>query len=357
MLSSRALLGIALLAGCAAGRKSPPSSVRDRPVAPIREALPPDAGTAPPAGPAPVIEPGAGMQMKEVSEKAWLASTRQKLAEKLKVEPTELRFSPSKRLAACVREVPRPGRKPAKHPPARRYQIVVVDPEGARRGLFEAVALPGSDEPPGDFRFLAEDRLIYEVLQPPPPPPPPPAARKKHPPARRPAHARPANHVPPTEPALPHRLFVIQPVERRQRRIRCEGVRFAFTAQHDHFAFVTGKPEAAFVSVDGVQVYPRRGRSVIASDLAWSKDGRSLAFLETPVEGKARLVLLAEFDNPTGDTSWDLPPAASTAMEGARVVWGGSGKLVVAKPPARPLFSASFVKDKPRAEPYKNAGP
>jgi hypothetical protein len=300
------------------------------------------------------------MTMKEVSEKQWLAATRQKLAQQLKVEPTELRFSPSKRLVACVREVGTASRKPVKHPPPRRYQILVVDPEGARRALFDTVTLRGSDEPPRDFRFFTEDRLIYEVVQPPPPPAPPPP-RKRPASARRPPHPRPASHLPLPDPTLPHRLFVIQPVERRPRRIRCEGVRFAFTTQHDHFAFVAGKPEAGFVSVDGAQVYPRRGRSIIASDLAWSRDGRSLAFLETPAAGKPRLVLLAEFDNPTGDTSWDLPAAASAAgsVEGARVLWSGPGKLVVAKTPTHPLFSASFVKEKPHVpeERFKNAGP
>jgi hypothetical protein len=293
------------------------------------------------------------MQMKEVTEKQWLAATRQKLAERLKVEPAELRLSPSKRLVACVRPIPPPGKKPPRHPPPRRYQIVVVDPEGARRAVFPTVALPGSDEPPKDFRFFTEDRLIYEVVQPPPPPPPPP-------PRKRPRRPRtPVSHTPPPEPPLPHRLIVLQPVERRQRQIRCDGVRFAFTGQHDHFAFVGGKPEAAFVAVDGAQVYPRRGRTVIASDPAWSKDGGSLAFVETPPAGKPpRLVMLAEVGNPTGDTTWDLPP--STPVDGVRVLWSGASKLVVAKTPTHPLFSASFVREKPRRppdQPFKNAGP
>jgi hypothetical protein len=159
------------------------------------------------------------------------------------------------------------------------------------------------------------------------------------------------------DPPLPARLFIIQPVERRQRRLRCEGVRFSFTPQRDHLVFVAGKPEAGFVSVDGVQVYPRRGRAIIATDPSWSKDGRSLAFVETPADAKPRLVLLAEFDNPTGDTTWDLPPAAG--VDGARVYWSGASKLVVGKSATHPLFSTSFVKEKPAgaSEKYKNAGP
>jgi hypothetical protein len=300
--------------------------------------------------------------MKEVSEKAWLADTRQKLATRLKVDPATLRFSPSKRLVACVREVA--ARKKVKRPPPRRHQIIVVDPDGARRALFEAVSLRGSDEPPKDFRFLAEDRLIYEVVQ--PSPPSAPVARKRASPARRrargkrPAHVAPPS-VPPSDPLFPRRLLVIQPIEGRQRPIRCDGARFTFTGQHDHFAFVTGKPEAEFVSVDGVQVYPRRGRTIITSDPAWSKDGRSLAFVEMPAAGKPRLVLLGEFDNPTGDTTWELPPSASApaSVEGVRVLWSGPAKLVVARSPTKPLFSTSFVKEKPPVPEgrFKNAGP
>jgi hypothetical protein len=260
-----------------------------------------------------------------------------------------------------------PPKKPVKRPPPRRHQIIVVDPDGARRALFEAVRLPGSDEPPKDFRFLAEDRLIYEVVQ--PAPPSAPVVRKtRASPARRPApgkravvHVAPPTGVPPSDPSLPRRLLVIQPVEGRQRPIRCDGVRFTFTGQHDHFAFVTGKPEAEFVSVDGVQVYPRRGRTVIASEPAWSRDGRSLAFVETPAAAKPRLVLLAELDNPTGDTTWELPASASApaSVEGVRVLWSGPAKLVVARSPTKPLFSTSFVKEKPPVseERFKNAGP
>ncbi|HEX4403631.1 MAG TPA: hypothetical protein VH560_02305, partial [Polyangia bacterium] len=82
-----------------------------------------------------------------------------------------------------------------------------------------------------------------------------------------------------------------------------------------------------------------------ASAPAWSKDGHSLAFLEARVDRPARLVLLAELDNPTGDTTWDLPPTATT--DGALVFWAGSSKLVVGKTQMRPVFSASFSKETP----------
>jgi hypothetical protein len=326
------------------------------------------------------------MQMKEVTEKQWVAGVRQKLAEQFKVDPAEVRFAPGRTLVAFVRQldsgpVRPPAARPPRHPKPRRYQIVVVEPTGVRRGLFAPVTARGSEEPPRDFRFLTEDRLVYEVVQPAPPPPPAPSAHRKPAPPRRSAHARPGPHPPApahdqkvAEPALPRRVFVIQPVApppgaaspgaRRLRRILCQGVRFAFAPRQDRLAFVAGKPEAAFVSVNGAQVYPRKGRTVIASDLAWSKDGISLAFVErmdrpdpSAAAGRGRLVLLADVDNPTGDTTWDLPAAAS--LEAVRVFWAGSGKLVVGKTAVHPVFAASFVKEKPpdSGGRFKNAGP
>jgi hypothetical protein len=341
------------------------------------------------------------MEMKEVTEKQWFAETREKLGQRLKTDPGSLQFSPSKRLVAFVRdltpvpkEASRPAARPApakgatkdgakgtskatkgtstapraptRKPPPRKFQIVVVDPEGVRRGTFTPVVAPRSDEPPRDLRFLDEQLLVYEVVQPPPPPPAPGHAKKpvpprpsppRHPPAA--AHAAPAAAAPP-RPILPRpegseRLFILQPVGKRARAIRCQGYHFTFTAEHDRLAHVGGKPEAAFVAVNGKQVYPRRGRTVIGSDVAWSRDGLSLAFVEWPNGGAPRLVLLAQFDNPTGDTTWDLPATAVT--EGMHVYWKGAGKLIVGKSALHPLFATSFTAEKPREEPFKNAGP
>jgi hypothetical protein len=158
--------------------------------------------------------------------------------------------------------------------------------------------------------------------------------------------------------ALPRRLFVIQPVSRRSRPIRCDGVRFAFTARQDHLAFVSGTPSAGFVSVDGVKVYPRRGSTFVASDPAWSRDGMAVAFVETPTAARPRLVLLAEYDNPTGDTAWDLP--ASSPLDGVRVFWSGTSRLVVGKTALHPLFAASFTKQRPDGDAqgrFRTAGP
>jgi hypothetical protein len=276
--------------------------------------------------------PGAGMETKHVSEKQWMAERRETLSRQLKVEPADLRFSTDKQWALALRGPPvAPNAHPPRKPRPRRFQIIVVGVDGKRPRTFRPITAKGSDEPPKDLHLLTGERFVYEVAQ---PPPPPPSAHKKAP---RLAH-------PPARPAgPPPRLFVIQPFGKRTRPIRCEGAHFTFTAQQDRLAFVAGAPEAGFVSVDGAQVYPRRGRSVIASDPVWSKDGHSLAFLEQRPSGPPRLVLLAEYDNPSGDTTWDLP--APTSLEGARVYWAGSGKLVVGRSSMKPIFAATFSKE------------
>lgn len=324
------------------------------------------------------------MQLTQIDEKAWLQGVRDKLSVRLKVAPDELRFSPGKKLAALVSELPTPPPRGRRAAPRRAYRIVVVDLEGNQRAGFRAASVPTTDDPPRDLRFLDEDRLVYEVALPPPPPVAPVAkaaspittrthgaARGKRKPPKaaagggrqgapkgRPARnvpapspapsvaAGPAGSIATDEPAPPRRLFIIQPVARRSRPIRCDGVRFAFSPRHDHLAFVAGKPAATFVAVDGKPVYPRQGRTDVISDPAWSPDGIALALLERRANGAQRLVLVADHDNPTGDTNWDLPP--TLVLTGAHVFWVGADKLVVGKSLTSPLFTTSFEVQRPQ---------
>jgi hypothetical protein len=290
-------------------------------------------------------EPFGDVGFKEVNEKDWLAALREKIAQQEKVPPTDLRVSPGLLRAAYVRSPPVVATKSGRRPAPRRHTIVVVDNQGRRLATFRAVAARRGDEPPKGLRFLSEERLVYEIVEPPPEAAPPGKPAPRKPPPRRAARAKkakpaPARALPPWPPA---RTFVIQPITPRARPTKCVGVHFTFTREHDHLAFLSGSPESGFVAVDGAQLYPRRGRAVLASAPAWSKDGHSLAFLESPADKPARLVLVAEIDNATGDTTWDLPPTAST--DGVNVFWAGSGKLVVGKTQMRPIFSASFTRE------------
>jgi hypothetical protein len=356
------LPALLLAASCASAPEATgdpePQAAPEVVVAAAPKPKPPDAGARADAAPVrPAFDPNKGLETTHLTEKAWLQATRDKLSAKLKVDAEALRFSTAKQWAVFVRssapEPPpkRPSRRPPK-PRPRRHEIFVVDMEGRPHAHFRPITAKGSDEPPRDLRFLSEDKLVYEVVS-----PPPEAAPAPKPVPRRKATGRGRVKAAPARPAAPdpwagltRKLFVVQPFGpprgHRARPIRCEGVHFDFTGKRDHLAYVAGKPDASYVAVDGVQVYPRKGRSTIASELAWSRDGHSLAFLEARPSGPARLVLLAEFDNPTGDTLWSLPDTAK--LDGARVFWAGPGKLVVGKTAMRPVFATSFEKQSPR---------
>jgi hypothetical protein len=305
-------------------------------------------------------DPFGDVGFHEVNVKDWLAGLREKIAQQEKVAPTELVMSPGLLRAAYVRSPPvATPTKPGRRVPPRRHELVVVDNQGRRLASFRPVAARVGDEPPKDLRFLSEERLVYEVVEPPPDPtstvaaPPHPKTKPRRRPPATPRLNRaageassPAPATKPPPPFPPTRTFVIQPIAPRARPTKCVGVYFTFTREHDHLAFVTGTPEVGFVAVDAVQIYPRRGRTAVASAPAWSKDGHSLAFLEMPAGRPPRLVLVAEVDNATGDTTWDLPP--TTPIDGAGVFWAGAGRLVVGRTPTRPIFSSSFEKEAPR---------
>jgi hypothetical protein len=320
------------------------------PAATPKEAPPKPAADEPPASAAETpkrtsADPFGDVGFKEVNQKDWVAGLRETISRQEKVPPVDLRVSPGLLRAAYVRSpvaVTKQGRRPV----PRRHEIVVVDNQGRRVATFRAVVAKRGDEPPKDLRFLSEERLVYEVVEPPPDAAPPAAhktSRVKK--AAKKIKAAPAAPRVAVSPLPPPRTLVIQPIAPRARAIKCVGAHFTFTHDKERLAFVSGTTESAFVAVDGAQVYPRRGRTIVASAPAWSKDGHSLAFLEARADRPARLVLLAELDNPTGDTTWDLPPTATT--DGAGVFWAGSGKLVVGKTQMRPVFSASFSKEMP----------
>ena len=317
---------------------------------------PADGGVRPDAAPVrPAFDPNKGLEASFVTEKAWLQSVKDKLSARLKVEPELLRFSAAKQWAAFVRSPPpepppaKPPRRPRK-PRPRRHEIIVVDMEGRPHAQFRPITAKGSDEPPKDLRFLSETKLVYEVVSPPPEETPAKPAPKRKPRGRAKVKAPPKPQAPDAWAGLPRRLFVVQPFVpprgSKARPLRCEGVHFEFTGKKDHLAYVTGKPDAAYVAVDGEQVYPRKGRTQIVSEPTWSRDGQSLAFLEARPAGPVRLVLLAQFDNATGDVNWNLPDSAK--LNGARVFWAGPSKLVVGKTVMQPVFAARFQKESPK---------
>jgi hypothetical protein len=99
------------------------------------------------------------MGFKEMTEKQWLQSIRDKICQRWKVTPADLRYSKSRQLVAFVRTPEVPPVKKGRKPQPRKHQILVVDLQAEQRNLFRPVTVANSDEPPKDLRFLAEDRL------------------------------------------------------------------------------------------------------------------------------------------------------------------------------------------------------
>lgn len=325
-----AVLGLFVVAACASS-ESPAPPVRRTKAEVVRRAPPPP---PPPEPVAPVEpEPPSGVEVKQQSEAEWLAGIRKTLAERWSVAPDAVQASPARAQFAFVDPT-----APAPKAPPRPATIVVVDAALKRRFAFRALPRGKAVVPPKELRFLGEDRLIYELPE--PPAPPVTIAKRVRPPRRKP---QPRIAATPTEPT---RVFVIHPLRPRGRPIRCEGTRFAFPETRDHVAYVAGEPEQSFLAIDGVQVYPRgrRMRTLLASEPAWSKDGRAVAFLETAPHGN-RLVLLAALDDASGDTTWELPSSAVT--QGLRVFWAGSDKLVVGKVIGKPVLAVSFSVERP----------
>ncbi len=346
------IVGLSL--ACAASSAPPPAVSATGPSLPVviaKSDAPAAAPVAVPQKQEPAEEidvvpsdPRPPLEFTEVSEKAWVANLKTKLASRHRVPPESIFLSPARQRAAFLDSTPRlqdvpakPANKPsrarkrvvARKPPPRRHRVVVVDLEGRVLLRFRPILAKGSDEPPKDLRFLAEDRLVYEVPAPPALPPAAPSRKAKRR-GKGPTKAAPVDSGPPP------RLFVIQPVGKRPRPIRCEGTRFAFNPGRSHLAHVARRGDGEWIAVDGQRVYPRkRGETRVASDLGWSRDGVSLAFIESGPP--PRLTLLAEFDNANGDHSWDLPTSASG---GAEVFFTGRGKLVVGRSASRPIFTA-----------------
>jgi hypothetical protein len=290
----------------------------------------------------------ADVGTKHVSVADWLARAKQKISTRWKIDAGELRFSPAQTQAVFL--LPPPGQQKSAGPRrarARPPAIVVVDFEARLRRRFIPVRRPRGDATPKDLSFLGEDRIVYEVALLAAPPTRSRSAAKAMrgaPSARAPAAAASLNGRPQGQPP---RLFVIQPLRRGARPIRCQGSRFSFNPPRDHLAFTAGPPGAEFVAVDGARLYPRkRGHAAIASDLAWAKDQPALAFVERP-EDAARLVLIADVGNASGDTTWDLP-ASAVRVDDLRVFWPDADKIVVGRSLGRPIFATTFSIERPR---------
>ncbi len=223
----------------------------------------------------------------------------------LGVEKSALVWSADKKSFAVV--VPaKPGTAKARRPAP--TMIAVYSSTGEHLGSFRALGVGAISE----LRFLGEDRLFYRL--------------------------------PVKASSLPAPLrYAIQSTKTGAAPIACTGWHFVVSPAGDHVAFISGDDRRQRLLVDGQPVYPRRGYTTIQGEPAWATDSLGLAAIETGAN--RRLVVLVEFDNPTGDNTWPLPPEA--ADPALHVFWAGLGKLVVGPSLTKPVFAASFHRDPP----------
>jgi hypothetical protein len=247
----------------------------------------------------------------------------------LGVEKDALVWSPGKKTFAVIVPVAAPGggkakaisRKPKPVNANANVTIAVYAPTGDRLATFRAVR-PG---PVSDLRYLGEDRLFYQLSG-------KPLSSKLRPRLRRHPHG------PPPPPSL---RYAIQSLKPGAAPVACNGWEFVFSPAGDHVAWLSGDAKRQRLFADGQAVYPRRGWTTIQGQPAWSQDGVSLAAIENGLH--RRLVVLVEFDNPSGDNTWPLPIEADDPS--LHVYWAGPGKLVVGRSLTKPVFAASYLRD------------
>ena len=135
------------------------------------------------------------------------------------------------------------------------------------------------------------------------------------------------------------RVYVVHDVDTGEILSARGTAELEYGPERRHVAFVTGAIGRQNVVVDGRNVWPRRGVTHIFGAPAWSPDGHGIAFVESGAHG-ARLVVLVEFDNPTGDLTWNVPDDA--LAPGLKVFWAGDSKVLIGESALHPRFAADW---------------
>ena len=136
-------------------------------------------------------------------------------------------------------------------------------------------------------------------------------------------------------------VYVVHDVQSGEVLQARSGASFVWGPARRHVAYIAGSGDKQTLVVDGRTVWPRRGTSRLHLTPVWSPDGHGLALVDRGAAGVVnKLVVLVEFDDPQGDLTWPLPPAAMAP--GLRVFWAGDSKVVVGETPMSPRFAAGW---------------
>lgn len=145
------------------------------------------------------------------------------------------------------------------------------------------------------------------------------------------APAEPAERLPAT--------YVVHDVQSGEVLQARSGRDFVWGPQRQHVAFIAGAGDKQALVVDGRTVWPRRGTTRLPAEPVWSPDGHGLALVDQSARAM-RLVVLVEYDDPSGDLTWTLPRDA--LAPGLRVFWANDSKVVIGESVLHPRFAAGW---------------
>jgi hypothetical protein len=134
-------------------------------------------------------------------------------------------------------------------------------------------------------------------------------------------------------------VYVVHNVDSGEILNARSGNGFVWGPERRHVAFISGAGDKQSLVVDGRTVWPRRGTTHLFQPPVWSPDGHGLALVDQGTAG-ARLVVLVEYDDASGDLTWNVPKDALSP--GLRVFWAGDSKVVIGETALRPKFAAGW---------------
>jgi hypothetical protein len=144
-------------------------------------------------------------------------------------------------------------------------------------------------------------------------------------------------------PAVPEErlpaTFVVHDVQTGEVLQARSGSSFVWGPTRHHVAFVSGAGDKQSLVIDGRTVWPRRGTTRLHLPPVWSPDGHGIAVVDENHVG-GRLVVLLEYDDPSGDLTWAVPKDALSP--GLRVFWSGDSKVVIGETVLHPRFAAGW---------------
>jgi hypothetical protein len=201
-------------------------------------------------------------------------------------------------------------------PDGRRFAYVRPPREKSGRGLYRMVVRNIAGDPVNEFPLYRAGKPETVVW----------------------VDDRRVGYLAPAEANLPA-AYVVHDIQSGEVLQARSGAGFVWGPERRHVAFIAGAGDKQSLVVDGRTVWPRRGTTRLHQPPVWSPDGHGLALVDQGQNG-ARLVVLVEYEDSSGDLTWNVPKDALSP--GLRVFWAGDSKVVIGESALRPRFAAGW---------------